>query len=282
MSEVQASEAVVTAVDPAPIPSETPAAAVPESKPEEDPKFAARFAALTRREKMIQDRESKVKTEEAEYKAWKKAKEEAKINPVSLLETHGLSFNELTDYLLTKGEQKQLTAEEKIELLQKRLDDKEKADAEAMTKRKQDEVESHVSNYKSNIKQLVDGSGDTYELIQSQEAYDLVFSVVQEHWNSTYDESTGTGEFMKTDLACKAVEDYLTDQVREKILKLKKFAPKGEEPIEAEVKTEEAKTSIPPTLTNRISTQSLHTDAPKQRLSNEESIKLAASLLRWK
>jgi hypothetical protein len=286
MSEIQAPTNVATPASEGSQPVEAVsdvAAPTPEVKAEEDPKFATRFAALTRREKMIQEREARMKAEEAEYKAWKKSKDEAKINPVGLLETHGLSFNELTDYLLTKGEQKQLTAEEKIELLQKRIDDKEKAEAEALAKRRQDEIENLVTEHKNKIKELVDSSGDTYELIQAQEAYDLVFSVMEEHWQGTYNEKTGTGEIMPTAQACKAVEEYLTDQVREKILKLKKFSSRGEEVGAEPVKgVEESKTNIPPTLTNRIATQSVHSDGPKVKMSDEESIKRAAALLRWK
>ncbi len=246
----------------------------------EDPKFATRFAALTKREKQLMERESRLKAEENQFKAWKEATKNAKLNPSALLESHGLTLNELADHLISSGQKKELTPDEKIAALEKKLDDDRKAREDEKKALGDKEIEDTIAQVKSAISEIVSGEPDKYELIHANEAHDVVYQVVEEHWMATRDPETGKGQILPMQKACDMVEEWLESQAREKILKLKKFAPKEVETV-AEVKEDGTKTTIPTTLTNRVATQ-VTSSTPTDLLSDEESKRRAAAMLRWK
>lgn len=248
------------------------------SKPEDDPRFAARFAALSRKEKAIVERERAAKALEAEVAAWKKSKEDGKLNPIALLEQHGLSYSEVTEFLINQGQKKEPTTEEKLEQLQKRLDD-EKAARESDAKAKEEaEYQATIDTHKKSIKDFVTANNETFELIHVHDAHELVYEVIEAEWRKTGGPEGGV--IIPIEEAAKLVEAYLEEQAQEKVLKLKKFAPKVQ--TEASGTVEETKTTTPTTLTNRQAATPSAGDASRKYLSDEESKRAAAALLRWK
>ncbi len=255
----------------------------------ETDKFASKFAALSRREKEIRSRESSLEQKIAEFEARmqelqaaKEPKQEVKEelpleyrlkkNPLKTLEELGLNYDTLTKLALNDGElptdmQMRLMREElekdyksKFEELENRLLEKEKLEEES----KYNKV---IEEYKSDIKNLIDGS-EKYELIQANDSYELVYDVIEEHYNST-------GRILDTEEAAAQVEAYLEEELRTVLKKSKKLGsmmPAAEKPA-----------SVPrqsPTLSNSLSAQGAVKAADKP-LSTQESIQRAASMIRW-
>lgn len=103
--------------------SPAPSAAPPSPEPEKpaDPKaeqIARAFAALTRKERAIVEAQRKVAAEKAEaqaalerVKAFEAAREAARANPIEYLQQAGLSYDDLTQYIVQGN---QITPEQKV------------------------------------------------------------------------------------------------------------------------------------------------------------------------
>lgn len=242
-----------------------------------EPELSGKFAALTRRERAISDREKAVKAQEKEFSEFKKAKERAKLDPVALLESHGLTYQQVTEYLMND---KTLSPERRIELLEERLEgDKTKKETDAKAAETA-EVQAQIDAHKAECKEFIDSKPDDYEIIRANDAHDTVHEVVRQHWEET-------GEILPMEAAAQAVETYLETLIKEKLLNLKKFQPKpGTVKIDTDPNAVPAITASPndsrpaPTLTN-AATASAPAPNSNRHLSDEESVAAAAKLIVW-
>lgn len=253
-----------------------------EEKVQEE-RFAAKFAALSRKEKAMRQREAQLQqqsqqleerlkaleAQQAEMQTFRSLPDRLKKEPFTVLQEQGLTYEQLAEMVLNDGKptpdmllseyEKKFTA--KMQELEQKLAEKEAKEQEAR-------YEAAIEQFQGQLIEFVEQSPD-YELIRANEASDLVFQVIEEHHNET-------GEILSNKEACDAVESYLLDEAkklvdREKVKKLlqpqtpnKPAAPTG-------------KSS--PTLSNAAAAQ-----APKSAakiLSNEESKIEAAKLIRW-
>ncbi len=250
--------------------------------PEEDPRFAARFAALTKKERSIVERERALKAKEAdpEFAAFKAAKSGGKTDPMALLEAHGWNYDQLTQFVL--GDRK-LTPEQQVRLLQEQVeaDKKERTDKETQAAKVAEE--KTIAEYHTAIARHVQTNVEKYELTSLHEdGAALVYDVIEEHWKATGGPEGGI--IMPVDDACTAVESYLEREAREKVLKAKKFAPRTEAPPAGGPAPEtRPTTTLPATLTNRSVTGATPVNAQTtDHLSDDDSKKAAAALLRWR
>lgn len=246
--------------------------------------YAPKFAALSRKEKMVKQAEASLKQREADLAQKMKELEERskqssdssasleeqlKANPLKFLRDKGITMEQLVQMQLNdenpttdmKMERMRSDLESKtlkrIEELEKQLKEKEENQAKQ-------QYEKAVEAYKIEVDSFIKKSPDAYELIIANNANDLVFQVAEEYYNST-------DKVLEIKDAADAVEAHLEEEAK-KILELKKFktSPKTEQ-------TQKIETA--PTLSN---TQA--SEVPKngsRNLSNEESVKEAAKLLRW-
>jgi len=266
---------------------ETPLEAVKplEAAKQPEDKFAAKFAALTRKEKEIRQRETqyqqeltKIKAEREELTKWRGEKDtsesqlakRAKDNPLKFLEEQGFTFEDLmkmqlneqnpTPEMLIKRNREELESGYKKELQELRDSMAAKEEKEAQTK-----YEQTVSGFKNEISEFIDGNEDAYELIRMNDAKELVFDVIQEYYQNT-------GRVLSIEDAAKHTEGHLEEEAK-KIFEAKRFkqsAPKKEEPVG---------NKAAPTLSN---TQSSEVPISGERkLSREASLKEAAKLIRW-
>lgn len=268
--------------------------AVEESATEEpkvDVDFSKKFAALSRKEKELRTKESvyeqkmqelqsrinELEASQSKEPAVEQAPEvpleyRIKKDPLGTLKELGYDYDMLTELVLNDGKlpndvQMKLMREEiekdyksKYEELEKRMIDRDKADEEAKYKQV-------INNFKSEIDEFIGKDQDTYELINVNKANDLVYDVIEEHYNET-------GRVLGIQEAANAVENYLEEEAK-KFLSLKKFSKQQE----AAQENAEPKKPTSPTLSNDHSVESLNqTD---KKLSQEESVLNAAKLLRW-
>jgi hypothetical protein len=252
--------------------TETPvveAAPTPPAQAEDD-NFAKKFAALSRKEKELRKVEEETKSIKEQYAEFTEAKKLAKANPDEFLKKFGVTYEELTEYYINgrpKVDPRVLEVEEKLKAVQEELTAKEK--------KLQDEARnSAISAYKAEIKSHVKTQGDKYEFINASEAYDLVYQVTKEYFD------TNDGKILTHDEAAEMVEKYLEQELEiyTKTSKLRsKFAQKAdtkpETPAKIDVQNETK------TLTNSMTSSATNTQS--KPLTREESLERAARLIKW-
>ena len=256
-------------------------------EPEKSDDFSRKFAALSRREKEIRAKEAEYEQRIAELEErlgsfGKKPEPEPELpieyrlkkDPLRALEDMGLSYDKLTELALNDGKltpemQMRLMREElegdykkKFEDLENRLLEKEKSDEQ----RRYDDIQRGFQN---EIEDFVESNADKYELIQANEANDIIYDVIEEHYNDT-------GRILDIEEAAEAVENYLEEEA-EKIFRLGKFRSKFG--IENDFEQEESPRQSQVTLSNAMSAQA--NERVGRKLSDEESKALAAKMLKW-
>ena len=251
-------------------------------EPERDD-FSRKFAALSRKEKelrareaeydkRIADLEEKFRPQEPEKQPELPIEYRLKQNPLKALEEMGLSYDKLTELALNDGKltpdmQMKLMREElesdyksKYKELEDRMLEKEKSDEQ----RRYDEIEM---GFKNEIESFVRSNNDKFELIEANEANDVVYEVIEEHYNET-------GKILDIQEAAEAVESYLEEEA-EKLLRLGKVRSKfNTGDIEQEPRRQSQLT-----LSNAHSAQA--NERVARKLSDEESKREMARMLQW-
>jgi hypothetical protein len=252
------------------------------AKKQEEERLASKFAALSKREKQLREREKLLNAKlEAEKQKWESetseklkstvSVEELRNDPLSAIEKAGLTFEQFaqiilndgkptTEMMLSQAEKKMLS---KIEDLERKLQEKDQ-----MGEKQREEAAKQ--NMLSDIQTLVE-SDNKYEFIKANEAFDLVIDTMERHYNKTMEEE-GEGRILSIQEAADAVEAYF-EQEAEKLLKLQKVQSKFK-PAQAKPQSKTA-----PTLSNAVSSPA----APKMTkfMSDDESKAEAAKLLKW-
>jgi hypothetical protein len=268
-----------TVAAPVVAPEASPAAAVETSVVEAPladkpaPRDGARFAELAKRQRELTQRQLDLKAKEDRLGPVEQALAKAKENPLAALEALGMSYEDLTHYILSEG--KEPTAEDKLAAIEKRIDAKEAAEREAAQKEADARVEATISQFKASIEQTAKASPDAYELVLASGQYglELVFDTVSEYFDSNK-------QVLPLETALQAVESYLEGEAL-KVAQANKIKARLAPPPPAKEtdKTPERQSGPSVTLTNKLVSSAA--DGAARRLSEEESKKAAASLLRW-
>ena len=251
---------------------------------EED--FSRRFAALTRKEREFMARERQIKERDSQLADVEAKLKQLKENPMEALQAAGWNFKELAEFVVNNN---QLPEGKKQQTQVQQLEDKIKQLEEKLTGREKQELDAqqqkYVDDFKGQIKAEVEGNLDKYDLINvnGQEAIDMVYDVIKNHYTNTFDEQLGQGEILDIEKAAAAVEDHLKQQA-ERFLQARSFAdrlrPQGQETPPEPTAESEAKPQPSPTLTNQ---QTSSASSPKSQgehfLSDEESKQAAAKFL---
>lgn len=266
---------------------------------QEPDKFAAKFAALTRKEKQLRQQEQYIATKVAE--AEKRAKEaeeraaqfgnlenDVKGNPLKWLQDkYGITYEQLTEMALNEGNP---TQEMRFKRMQEEMDSKYSKQIEDMKRLLEEKEQTELNKKAAEAKngflkettEFIDSNEDKYELIRLNDAYNLVYDVAEEVFNNNvrnFEEEYGRKPSQEEAfdlipdkaLVADAVEADLETEAS-KVLKAKKLQQKLQPP-----KSESQKTA--PTLSNTAASQ-----VPKngeRKLSNDESLAAAAKLIKW-
>lgn len=221
----------------APETQETPEAPVPETPKE---RVSDRFAFLAKKEQAVvrQRQELKAQLEAMEQQKAEMArlrqeiegsrskKESYRTNPLALLEEHGLSYKELTDYILnnnTVSTESQIKAlQEKLESVEKQRELDRQEAADRARKAAEEREQAVISEFKTEIGTFLKRESDKYELTNLYDSADLVYDTVEEYFAKT-------NKVLSIPEACDLVEAYLEKQV-EKSLATKKLSSKVSKP----------------------------------------------------
>ncbi len=228
-----------------------------------DPQVSNKLEILIRREAAALNRENQAKAREAELEAKLKRIEDfesVKENPKKALELLGLNYDELSRSILADGE---IPAEVKIKKVEEKFDrfrEEQKLEAEKsqqLVKAQAEEREKiAISSFKGEITSYLKENTERYELIAFEGQEDLVFEIVDTHYNRTIDPATGVGKVMSISEAADKVEEFLEQKYNKakstnKVKTLWGAIPKE---MQEKLAKAETKTSQPPkTLTNQLS-----------------------------
>lgn len=254
-----------------------------------DDRVSSKLEVLIRREAQALAREQAAKQREKELEEKLNRINEfegVKTNPKKALDMLGLSYDEITKSMLQDG---QVPPEVEIRKLREELEtykaqtkqekesDEEKKTLE--TKRLQEESEKRaVTDFKSEIGQYISDNKTRYELTNFEGHQELVFEVIDEHYNRTINPETGVGKVLSIAEAADKVELHLEkrEQERKKLNKVQALwnsIPKAvQEKIIKQEMTGTPKPSQPKTLTNALASQPMKRASP---MTDEERIQRA-------
>lgn len=263
----------------------------PEAKKEDE--FSSKFAALSRREKSLREKESAIDAKLAELEqkiaslqapepiAPKEPEQlpleyRLKRDPLGTLKELGLSYDELTNLALNDGK---LSPEAQLELMRQDMDKKYSGELQQLKeelKAKEERLEEEkfnetVNNFKGELTNFVNDN-DKYELIRANDAVEVIYDVIEQHYSDT-------GRILSKEEAADQVEEYFEQEV-EKLLKLNKLKNKfGAPQVAPQVESPEPRQiQRAPTLSNAHSAAA---SKPSRPLTRDQSVATAASLLKW-
>ncbi len=255
----------------------------PTPESQDDSQFSSRFAALSRKEKYIQEQQAALKAQQEEAQKISELKERIKENPVSVLEHFGISLDDLITASLGE-DAPEPTTDSQIEALRAEIEGfktaqqkREEEDRKKQEEEYQNSINEAITAHQLKITDHLSQNADKYELITLQGAQDLVWEVTEAHYEAN------NGEILTPEQASDKVEAYLEEQVR-KAMNLKRFGakePEAQEKVSAFV--EQDKTTEKPksqTLTSDFVQASAPSDKPHS-IDIEESKRRAAAMLKW-
>lgn len=261
-----------------------------EEKSEEDKKWDSRFTALSKKEKDLRQREQQIEQKildfearmeelqapkEPEVEEVKKLPLEYRLkrNPLEALESIGMTYEQITEMVLNDGKmtpemQMRLMKEDiqtdyktKFEELENKLLEKERQEEEA-------NYNQTITQFKEDINNVINSS-EEYDLIQANEAYDLVYDVIEQYYQEN-------GRILDTNEAADQVEQYLEEEIRSLTEKSKKIKSFRSTPTSEVVE----KPRQSPTLSNSQAVSGVSNESGKL-LSREESIAALANQIKW-
>jgi hypothetical protein len=243
---------------------ETPIESAPEA-PAADERVSSKLGTLVRREKLAIDRERAAKERESQLEQRLRDFEarEAKLkefddlwdrNPLEAIKSRGKSYQDMVQVALNDGN---VPPELQIKRLEEKFDNqvrnqqqalmREKEEAESLQARKEQET---IDNFKGEINSYLKENAERYEFIHFENNEDLVYGVIDEHYERTKNSETGVGEVLTIVQAADKVEQHL-EQKYDKVRTLKKM-----------------QTLLAPKQVNQLEKQPLPTSQKPKTLSN--------------
>jgi hypothetical protein len=245
---ISSSEQVV-APQVSPTPTERLQEAVKPVKQAPKPIGSDRFAALAKKERAIQKQLAEIKAKEAQVKQFETLKASATTNPLEALKALGLSYEQITQFLLNgskptpelevaqvKSEVERLRQEQIVRDTQTKLAAQQAAERE---------YQQTLEDFNSEVRGYVQSNKDTYELTNMYQGEEIVLSTIEQHF-------ANTKRIMSIKEAADLVEAYFEEQIQA-AQKTKKFQAKQTPKVsEGQTKRESVAKQSTPTLSNGL------------------------------
>lgn len=250
--------------------TQSPPAATPAAVPPAEPQannVSPKLEIIIKREQQLRQQAEALKAKESEIQsALERIKEfeSAKGNSKKALELLGLNYDELTQSLLKDGE---IPPEVEVKKLRDEFSELKKSQEEQREREKQQQLEEAqrhaklqeekvTAEFKSEISTYLKDNATRYELTLFEGAEDLVYEVIDEHYQRTLDPETGIGKVMAIPEAADKVEAHYEkrEQDKKKLSKVQAFWKVMPPGLARELTSRESLKSQPPkTLTNNLS-----------------------------
>ena len=256
-----------------------PVEAAPAPAPAPEKPRSDRFAALARKEAEVFRKQQAVRAQQAEIarqaeeiRAFQEAKRQAALNPIDALKQLGLTYEQITEYVLNDNKP---TPSAEVQSVRQELEEFKRVQREeqqrlveqqkAMIAQEQQQI---ISAFRDEVNDYVTQHSETYELTALYGGHNLVSDVVEEHFKQS-------GKLLTIPEAAKLVEEHYEDLAR-KAQATKKFAATQQKVASPQGQTTATAPKIGPTLSNDLS--AVATAAPKSPRSDADRI--AAALAR--
>lgn len=199
-------------------------------QPKEQPKelLSTQFAALAKKEKIAlqRQREAEAKLKEAEeklklFEQFETKKKSAKTNPLEFLSEAGLTYDEITDYMLNGGPKQKDKTEALEEKFNEFVSRKEKEEQDKIEKEKlalKAQEEKVIAEFIKSVNKFLADNTEKYELINLYNAQELVISTIEQHYENKQ-------EVLSNERAAQLVEEHLEEEIK-KLANSKKFSDK--------------------------------------------------------
>lgn len=264
-------------------PEAAPEVAVPvvEAPPVEKPKerSSERFAALARKEaevfrkaQAVRQQQAEIARQAEEIRAYQAAKQQAKLNPLDALKQLGLTYEELTEYVLNDNKPtptaEMAALKQEIESFKRQTEEERRREMEARQAAEVEQQQQIVEAFRDEVREYVSQHTETYELTSLYGGANLVHEVIEEHFRQT-------GKLMGIPDAAKLVEEHYEDLARQ-AQATKKFAATQQKATPPQVTTQQTAPKPGVTLSNDL----VATATAKAQSPRSDADRIAAALAR--
>lgn len=280
---------------PAVIGGEAPQSEAPDSQPSAQgetsgkPKFrvpdlAYKLARVAKKESALLEQQKALEADIGLAKEFKSSREMAKKDPIKLLQSLGLTFEDIARFQLEGGEE---AVEDPISSLKQQVEEMKKSQLDREEQAKQQEIEreranheAQVSTYKKTINDFVEANKDDFEFLAANPDHvDTVYEIIETHYNNTQ-------KILDFKEAAQLVEDELESEFKTKYASLKKIkglinpsevADRQHEPL-AFLREPKYEAQRPTSLSNNLKPEAPHR-ADESSLSPEQRFQRAIEML---
>jgi hypothetical protein len=200
---------------------QTPAPVTDETKPIEEKKFpepqvSEKFRAAAQREKQANQRMREAKALQAQVLAqqqkvqeFEQYKAQARQNPLKALESLGLTYEDLAQYMVNGGkpsiDSEIKSVREEFEQWKKQFEEKELSQKQEQEKLKQLQEQKALEDFTKSIESFVEQNKDTYKFVNAYSGSQIILNHCIEH-------AKRTGDVLDMKEAAQAAEDYLREE----------------------------------------------------------------------
>jgi len=172
---------------------------------DKESQLTSRFDGLTRRERMLLQRENDLKTKYAGVQSYEEMKEMASKDPLKVMEKLGLSYDKLTD--LYAGMSPKDETEKTVGSLKSEIEDLKTRLEQDAAQGQMKEVMRVKGAKLTTLKNLASKEDSDYSLVAHFGVYDDVLNYMAKHYESS-------GEILDDDEALRHVEERLFENLK--------------------------------------------------------------------
>jgi hypothetical protein len=239
-----------------PVQQGTPSVGTPKTlqevvRPAERPKQpigADRFAALARKERQIQKQLSDLKTQQSRLTSIEQARKEAAVNPVKALESLGLTYEQITNFILGGNKPtpdlEVKAVRDEVDRLRQEQATRDQAQQEAAKRQAEKEYNDIITDFNGEIKGYIAANKDQYELTSMYQGEEIVYQTIEQHF-------ANSGKIMTIKEASDLVEQYFEGEVR-RAQGTKKFQAQPKPEVKGQSQRESVAKQSSPTLSNEM------------------------------
>lgn len=252
-------EPVAPEVEAAPV-AEAPAPTPEPEKPRE--LNSTRFAALARKEQEVFRKQQAIRQQQAELarqaeeiRAFNSARQQALQNPLEALKSLGLTYEQITDYVLNDNKPTPSleveSVRQEIEAFKRQQQEERQRLLEEQRALQTQQQQEIINSFRDEVNEYVAQHADTYELTSLYGGANLVFQVIEEHYSQQLNDGVGAPKVMSIAEAAKLVEEHYEDLAR-KAQATKKFAATQQKVASPQTSQTAQAPRIGPTLSNDL------------------------------
>lgn len=178
---------------------------------EEQKPLSPQLAALARQKRALQLKEREIAAKEAELQAKMSGKdadsiamEQLKSDPLGILQKAGVTYDQLTEAILSSGDPNH-AAVQRIRELEAKIEGLEQGFDQKLSERDSQAERQALTEISREANRIMHEAGDRFEQVRLQNKQREVVDLIHRTWKQT-------GELMTTEEALEAVEDYLVDE----------------------------------------------------------------------